>query len=227
MQLRKPLRDYFGTADTESLLDESVYSSQELKEDKIRLKRQRQSIQKEMDNYAQEYKALLQKGADADSLDRQRIAQKAKMAKKKYKIKKQQYKKNSLVLGTVVTIEGARELMEMHDGANQSNIEDVLQTNDIDADQVQEEMMDQMIQFELDMDVMQEVQQSLDLDIMSSDMSVEGGDAELEKMEEMAAGNMSEEQVDLDAEVQVDEEESMSAEIEIEDLDEAENNLGF
>lgn len=220
MQLREPLQDYFGTADTDTLLDESVYSSQDLKEDKIRLKRQRKSIQKEMDNYAEEYKQLLQKGAEADSLDRQRIAQKAKMAKKKYKIKKQQYKKNSLVLGTVVTVEGARELMEMHDGANQSNIEGILQNNDINADQVQEEMMDQMIQFELDMDVMQEVQQSLDLDIMSSDMSVEGGDQELEKMEEMAAGDMSEEQVDLDAEVDVDQEQAMSSDVDLDDLEE-------
>lgn len=224
MKLREPLQDYFGTADTETLLDESVYSSKDLKEDKIRLKRQRKTIKKEMDKYGEEYKQLLKKGADADSLDRQRIAQKAKMAKKKYKIKKQQYKKNSLVLGTVVTVEGARELMEMHDGANQSNIEGILQNSDVNADQVQEEMMDQMIQFELDMDVMQEVQQSLDLDIMSTDMSVEGGDQELEKMEEMAAGNMSQEQVDLDAEVTV-EEDDLSSDVDLEDIDETESEL--
>lgn len=224
MQLRKPLQDYFGTADTDTLLDESVYSSQDLKEDKIRLKRQRKTIQKEMDEYGEEYKQLLREGANADSLDRQRIAQKAKMAKKKYKIKKQQYKKNSLVLGTVVTVEGARELMEMHDGANQSNIENILQNNDVDADQVQEKMMDQMIQFELDMDVMQEVQQSLDLDIMSSNMDVEGGGEELERMEEIAAGDVSEKQIDLDAEVSLEEEESVPAEM---DLEDAERDLGL
>lgn len=226
MKLRQPIKDYFGTTSTDTLLDESVYGKQDLKEDKIRLKRQRKTIQKDMDKYAKEYKQLLQKGSQADSLDRQRIAQKAKMSKKKYKIKKQQYKKNSLVLGTVVTVEGARELMEMHDGANQSNIEGILQDGDINAEQVQEEMMDQMIQFELDMDVMQEVQQSLDLDIMSSDMSMEGGSQELDKMEEMAAGNMSKEQVDIDTEVTVEKEE-LSSEVDIEDIEDTESQLGL
>lgn len=226
MQLREPIQNFFGTDDVNTLLDESVYSSQDLKEDKIRLRRQRKTIQKEMDDYGEEYKELLQKGSQADSLDRQRIAQKAKMAKKKYKIKKQQYKKNSLVLGTVVTVEGARELMEMHDGANQSNLEAIMQDNDVNADQVQEEMMDQMIQFELDMDVMQEVQQSLDLDIMSTEMDVEGGD-ELERMEEMAAGDVSEEQIDLDDEVQVDTEDALSSGLDLDDdLDSAESELG-
>jgi hypothetical protein len=222
MQIREQVKDIFGTADTKTLLDEDVYTDTDLKKDKIRLKRERQQLEKEMDEYVGEYKELIREGADAGEHRRPQLAQQAKMAKKKYKIKKQQYKKNSVVMATLVSIEGARELQEMH-GGDKTELEDLLHESDVDAQQVQEDIMDDMIQFELDMEVMQEVQQSLDIDILGTEMDV-GATEEEEMMAQFEQGDLDEEKLDLDeqvdAEADADDmslENEMSVDVDIED----------
>lgn len=206
MTLYDTIQGFFGTADKKTLLDDSVYSGEELREDKIRLRKQRESIQKEMNQYKQKYKELIDEGAQADAITRKQLAQQAKIVKKKFKIKKQQYKKNSLVLATVVTIEGARELMEMH-GNSTTNIETIIQSGDVDIEQVQEKMTDQMVQFQLDMDLMQSVQDTLDIEIWSADMDTDTGEEE-ELMKQRAEGKLDTEQLDLEDEVEDDIEEA-------------------
>lgn len=211
MQVRDWVTDYFGES-ADSLLDESVYSDEDLRRDKIKLRKQRKRVEQEMNQYASEYKELLQKGADANEIERQNYAKKAQIAKKKYKLKKRQYQKNSVVLGTVVSVEGARELQDMHDG-DTTEIESIIRNRDVDVESVQEDMMDQMVEFDLDMEIMQEVQNSLDIDIMSTDMSAEDSE-EMEMMEEMAAGDISEEEIDIDQTVDA---EASGEEVTIED----------
>jgi hypothetical protein len=201
MQIREQIKETFGIADKGTLLDEDVYSNQQLKKDKIRLQRQRKQLDKEMSEYAAEYKQLLKKGAEASEHQRPQLAQRAKIAKKKYKIKKQEYQKNSVVMATVVTVEGARELQKMHSD-DTTEIESIIHDSSVNAQKVQENLMNEMVQFELDMEVMQEVQESLDIDIMGTDMS-EGSTKEEEMMEEMAAGELSDEEIDVEAEVEV------------------------
>ena len=202
MQVREQIKETLGIADTGTLLDEEVYSDQQLKKDKIRLERQRKQLDKELNEYGAEYKRLIKEGAEASEHQRAQLAQRAKIAKKKYKIKKQEYRKNSIVMATVVTIEGARELQDMHSG-DTTNIEELIHDRDVNAQQVQENIMDEMVQFELDMEVMQEVQESLDIDIIGTDMT---GDTtkEEEMMEEMAAGNLEDEEIDVESEVDVE-----------------------
>lgn len=226
MQVREQIKETLGIADKGTLLDESVYSDEQLKKDKVRLERQRKQLDRELNEYAEEYKSLIRKGAQASKHKRPQLAQQAKIAKKKYKIKKQEYKKNSVVMATVVTIEGARELQRMHTD-DTTEIESLIHDSDVNAQQVQENMMDEMVQFELDMEVMQEVQESLDIDILGTEMEL-GGTEEEELMEEMAAGDISDEEIDLDAEVEAEEtaEVSLEAEAEIgigdEEIDESE-----
>src|SRR6056297_2278963 len=155
MNIRNWISDQFG--DTDSLLDEDVYSEQEIKEDKVRLKQERKRINKEMAEYSAEYQRLLEKGAQASEIERQQYAQQAKIAKKKYKVKQQQYQKNSVQMATVVTIEGARELLDMTE-QNTTNIGGLLDRDDVDLSHVQETMMNSMVEYELDMDMMMEVQ---------------------------------------------------------------------
>lgn len=195
MQVRDWVKDYFG-ASGRTLLDEGVYGDEQLRRDKIKLRKQRRRIEQEMNKYADDYTELLQKGANANELERENYAKKAQIAKKKYKLKKKQYQKNSVVLGTVVSIEGARELQDMHDG-DTTEIESIIRDREVDAESVQEDMMNQMVEFDLDMEIMQEVQEGLDLDIMSTDIGMEDSE-ELEMMEEMAAGELSEEEIDVE-----------------------------
>lgn len=199
MEVRNWVQDYFGES-ANSLLDESVYNDEDLRRDKIKLRKQRKQIENEMNQYASEYKELLQKGAETNEIERESYAKKAQIAKKKYKLKKRQYQKNSVVLGTVVSIEGARELQDMHDG-DTTEIESIIRERDVDVESVQEDMMNQMVEFDLDMEIMQEVQDSLDVDIMSTDMGAEDSE-EMEMMEEMAAGDISEEEIDVEESVE-------------------------
>lgn len=201
MQIREQVKEMFGTADKGNLLDGDVYGEQDLKRDKIKLERQRKQLQKEMNEYGSEYKKLMKRGARASDHKRRQIAQQAKIAKKKYKIKKQQYKKNSVVMATIVTIEGARELQNMSN-EDTTEIESLLHDSSVDAEAVQEEMMENMVQFDLDMQMMQEVQESLDIDIMGSTMDEMGDDELVEDMRRLAEGDLDEEELDVEAEIE-------------------------
>ncbi|QSG08481.1 hypothetical protein [Halapricum desulfuricans] len=219
MQVRNWVQDYFGES-ANSLLDEAVYNDEDLRRDKIKLRKQRKRIEQEMNQYANEYKELLQKGAQTNEIERESYAKKAQIAKKKYKLKKKQYQKNSVVLGTVVSVEGARELQDMHDG-DTTEIEQIIRERDVDVESVQEDMMNQMVEFDLDMEIMQEVQEGLDIDVMNVEMGTEDSE-EMEMMEEMAAGEISEEEIDVEQEVEAEEgldEVSLDADLD-EDLDE-------
>lgn len=191
MQLRNWISEQFGSKDT--LLDKSVYSPREIREDKLRLKQQRKRINKEMSQYATDYQQLLEKGAQANAAERKQYSQQAKIAKKKYKVKQQQYQKNSVQMATIVTIEGARELKNMT-GQDDINLPDM---DKVELGNVQESLMDEMVQYELDMDVMMDVQDALDIDIIGADVEM-GDDEEMEIMNEIAAGEVDAEQIDIE-----------------------------
>lgn len=215
MELRDWVQDRFGTADTETLLDESVYDTTELRQDKKKLEQSLEQLESDMDKHSQKYQKLLEKGAEADEMRRRQYAQKAKFEKKKYEIKKKKHKASSIKLGTVISIEGMREVMNMHQGQDLSI--DNAMSNDISAQEVQSEIMDQMAQFGLELEDMQQVQEALDVEILDEDLE-EGASEELEMMEEMAAGDISREQVDIEQDVEV-EAEDVAVDIK-DDLDE-------
>ncbi|RJX44433.1 hypothetical protein DM826_02105 [Halonotius aquaticus] len=202
MELRNWVQDRFGTADTESLLDESVYSQKELRKDKTKLEQSMKQVEKEMEKHQRKYEKLMQKGAEADEMKRKQYAQKAKFEKKKYTIKKQKHKQKSVKLGTIISIEGMREVMDM-----QSNEADITLTtvlnDEMNAQELQGQVMEQMAEFGLEMEDMKEVQEALDVEILDQELQTEEPE-ELELMEEMAAGEMSSEQIDIEEEVNGD-----------------------
>ena len=214
MELRDWVQDRFGTADAESLLDESLYSSKDLRKDKAKLEQNLRQIEKERDKHRQQYEKLLEKGADADEMKRKQYAQKAKFAKKKYKIKKKKHKANSVKLGTIISIEGMREVMSMH---NEESYEiDNLFDDDLNVGELQNEIMDQMAEFGLEMEDMQEVQDALDVEILDQDLDTAASE-EVELMEEMRAGEISREEVDIDETVEDDSEDVDIGSVDIED----------
>ncbi|WP_142860743.1 hypothetical protein [Salinigranum halophilum] len=195
MELRAWIKGAFGTADKKTLLDESVYSNAEIREDKIRLKKERKQLKKEMGQLQHEYQELLEKGANSSEVDRKQYAQQAKIAKKKYQVKQQKYQKNSVQMATIVSIEGARELMEMTN-EDTTHISEVMD-QDVDHGRVQEHLMDQMVQYELDMDMMLEIQDTLDIDIIGADVDMGGGEEE-EIMQQIAEGKTESEKVSIE-----------------------------
>ena len=214
MELRDWVQDRFGTADAESLLDESLYSTKDLRKDKAKLEQNLRQIEKERDKHRQQYETLLEKGADADEMKRKQYAQKAKFAKKKYKIKKKKHKANSVKLGTIISIEGMREVMAMH---NEENYEiDNLFDDDLNVGELQNEIMDQMAEFGLEMEDMQEVQDALDIEILDQDLDTTASE-EVELMEEMRAGEISREEVDIEETVEDSSEDVDIGSVDIED----------
>ena len=197
MELRDWVQDRFGAAD-ETLLQESVYSTRELRKDKAKLEQILKQLENDMQTHGKKYKQLLQKGAEADDMSRSQYAQKAKFEKKKYEIKKKKHKANTIKLGTIISIEGMREILEMQDGEDMK-IDDLM-SNDINAQEVQSQIMDQMAEFGLELEDMQQIQDALDVPIMDDDLET-GASEEMELMEEMAAGDLAEEHIDVEAEL--------------------------
>ena len=215
MELRDWVQDRFGTADAESLLDESLYSTNDLRKDKAKLEQNLRQIEKERDKHRQQYETLLEKGADADEMKRKQYAQKAKFAKKKYKIKKKKHKANSVKLGTVISIEGMREVMDMHNEEGSIVLDDVFD-DELNVGELQNEIMDQMAEFGLEMEDMQEVQDALDVEILDQDLDTAASE-EIELMEEMRAGEISREEVDIEETVEDDGEDVDIGSVDIED----------
>jgi len=213
MELRNWVQDRFGAAD-ETLLQESVYSTRELRKDKAKLEQNLKQLENDMQTHGKKYKKLLEKGAEADDMSRSQYAQKAKFEKKKYEIKKKKHKANTIKLGTIISIEGMREILEMQDGEDMKI--DELMSNDINAQEVQSQIMNQMAEFGLELEDMQQIQDALDVPIMDDDLET-GASEEMELMEEMAAGDISGEQIDVEADLNDSEEDVDLGSIDIED----------
>ena len=203
MDISAWIQDRFGTDDTSTLLDESVYGRKELRKDKTKLEQNLRQIESEMDKHAERYQKLLQKGADAEEFRRKQYAQKAKFEKKKYEVKKKKHKANSIKLGTIISIEGMREVLAMHNGSEESYELDRLLDDELNAQELQQQVMDQMAEFGLEIEDMKQVQEALDVEILDQDLET-GADEELELMREMEAGELSEEQVDINDTVEVE-----------------------
>jgi hypothetical protein len=219
MQLRDWVQERFGATDTNTLLDESAYSTNQLRTDKKKLEQSLKQLENDMSTHSEKYQKLLERGAEADEMRRRQYAQKAKFEKKKYEIKKKKHKANSIKLGTIISIEGMREVMDMHESQD-LGIDEVM-NEDVNAREVQGQIMDQMAQFGLELEDMQEVQDALDVEILDEDLQ-EGASEELEAMEQMAAGEISREQLDVEQQVELESEEiSVSAGIDddLEDMD--------
>ncbi|ERH10379.1 MAG: hypothetical protein J07HX64_02152 [halophilic archaeon J07HX64] len=194
MEIRNWIQKKFGgTGD--NLLDESVYSSKELRKDISKLEHQGKRLEQEMDDHRRKYKQLLQEGAQYDELKRKKYAQKAKFEKKKYAIKKKKYRANSIKLGTVLSVQGMREIMSLHD-QEEIALEGVME--DSDAQEIQSEVIERIALFGIEMDDLQEIQDALDIPIMNDNLEM-GSSEEEEVMEQIAASEVSAEQVDIES----------------------------
>lgn len=212
MELRGWVQDRFGGTG-ETLLDESAYSNKALRKDVMKLEHSLKKLENEMDQHGRKYKQVLKEGSEASELERKKFAQKAKFEKKKYAVKKKKYRAQSIKLGTLLSIQGMREIVELQDSQDLA-IDDALE--DADAQEIQGQIMDRMASFNLEMEDLQEIQGALDVPIMDQELEMDHSEEE-QIMSDMAASNISNEEVDIDSDIQM---ESEGIDIESGSLDE-------
>lgn len=107
-----------------------------------------------------------------------------------------------------------REIMEVQ---NEDDIALDNAMDDADAQEIQSEIMERMAAFGIEMEDMEEIQEALDIPIMEDDIAMDVSEEE-QLMQEMAASEISEEQVDIEMEAEVSADTSDDAAIE-DDLD--------
>jgi hypothetical protein len=219
MELRNWVQSKFGGTGSNSLLDESQYSSTDLRKDITKLEHSLKQQEKEMDEHHRKYKELLKEGANASELERKKYAQKAKFEKKKYAVKKKKYRASSIKYGTLLSVQGMREIMDLQDTDDLAIDE---QLEDADVDELQGQIMERMAAFGVEMEDMQEIQEALDIPIMEDNLATDTSEEE-EIMEQMAASDISAEQVDIDAGTDIDlGDTDLDDDLDIGDIDETE-----
>lgn len=212
MEARDWVKERFGSTEVKTLLNEDVYSKEQLREDKAKLEQNLRQIRNEREKHAERYEKLMKKGAGKPDQRKKQYAQKAKFEKKKYKIKGKKEKAQNIKLGTIISIEGMRDVLSIQ---NEQSIALEKQLDEMDAQQLQGEIMDQMAEFGLEIDDMKQVQDALDIEVLDQDLETDVSE-EMEAMRDMEAGQISEEKVRLDEE---DEPETDDMDIDIEDDD--------
>lgn len=197
-ELRDWVSQKFGGTGT-TLLDESVYSTEDLRKDVIKLEHEQKRLEKKMDNHRRQYKALIKEGAEASEMERKKLAQKAKMEKKKLAIQKKKYKSNNVKLGTMLSVQGMREIMDESQDVANLEFDEVM--DDTNAQEIQSKVMERMATFGVEMEQIQEIGDALDVPIMEDGLDVDTSQEE-ELMADMAARDMSEEEIDVESEIE-------------------------
>jgi hypothetical protein len=201
MEPRNWIQEKFGTGEPQTLLDEEVYSSKQLRKDKQTLQLNLKKSAKEQQKHEQKYQALLQKGAQAQNEAKQRqFATKAKFEKKKYKAKEKSHKADSIKLGTVIAIDGMREVLEIQ---KEGDTELEAAIEDADIQELENQIIGQMADFGLEIEDMKQIQEALDIELLDEDLENDVSE-ELQMMREMEADDLADEQIDLDAETNQD-----------------------
>lgn len=220
-ELRDWVSQKFGGTGA-TLLDESVYSTEDLSKDIIKLEHEQKKIENKMDDHRRQYKALIKEGAEASEMERKKLAQKAKMEKKKLAIQKKKYKSNNVKLGTMLSVQGMREIMD--ESRDVANLEFDEVMDDAAAHQIESKVVERMSDFGFEMQQIQAIGDALDVPIMdeSGMGGVEAQASEEERlMEDMAARDMSEDEIDVESEI--DEEVVTGVDVDVGDVDEFED----
>jgi|APHM01.1.fsa_nt_gi hypothetical protein len=198
MEVRSWVKDKFGTND-QTLLSTEVYPQNDLRRDKIKIERQRNRIQDEIEEHRNKYKQLVKEAAGEDDMRKQALAKKAKNNKKKYQLKQKKYQKTSMKYGTILSIEGARELLQEEQNSTEPNLAlDDVMNQDLQVEEFEAKMEEKMVDFDMEVDLMERIQGSLDFNFTSSDMSMSSDDGVMEDIEEHEKGQLDEEEIDIE-----------------------------
>jgi hypothetical protein len=214
VDLRDWARETFGGTG-EELLDASVYSNEDLRKDIIKLEDEQKRLEKKMDNHRRQYKALINEGAEASEMKRKKLAQKAKMEKKKLAVQKKKYDSNTVKLGIMLSVQGMREILDESQDVANLEFDEVM--DDTDAQQIQSKVMERMASFGVEMEHIQEIGDALDVPIMEGGMDVDTSEEE-ELMTEFAAGQFDVGDLDVAPEATLDPDLGPSFDADVDDL---------
>jgi hypothetical protein len=216
MQLKNWVQERFGGTGS-ALLDEGQLSDKDLKRDIYKLEHKLEGLEEDMNDHEVRYRKLLKKGAQASELKRETYGQKAELEKKKYAVKKKKYQNYRLKLGTAISVQGMREVMNVDDEMD-LHIDDAF--SQTDAQEVQMKVLDQMADFGMQMDEMEEIQNALDIEIMDEE-AVAGEDSEtIKKMQRLSASEIEAEEISIEEDGEMDVAEATTDDIDEIELDE-------
>jgi len=150
--------------------DNMTVTKQEIKEQQIKLKLERDKISQKLEELEKEFTELLQQAMDSDDLKQNMYKQKIKKLKQKQKLKEKKKKKNTEDLAAVILIGGAQKLVDRCD-TNNRDIDSILADPAIESDDVTESIWDFIEEYDLDYGIVAKVQDELDLDLI--DIKVE------------------------------------------------------
>lgn len=219
MEVRSWVKKKFGTTD-QTLLSTEVYSDKDLRRDKIKLERQRNRIEEEIEEHRTKYKKLVKEAAGEDEMRKQVLAKKAKNQKKQYQLKQKKYQKTSMKYGTILSIDGARELLQEQQNSKNPDlaIDDVM-GQDLQVDEFEAKMEDKMVEFDMEVDMMDRIQGSLDFNFTSSDMSMDSDDDVMGTIEGLEEDQLDEEEIDIEDDTSVSASAEASVDVQAEEID--------
>ncbi len=130
-----------------------------------RLEIKRSRIAEELERLDTEYTETVTEAASNDEGQREEIAQKAKVLKKKWLREKERKKRNTVDLATIILVGAARELIDRCD-RDTTDIDMILDDPDVNSDDVIASVWDSISKYDLDHRIVAEVQDELGLDFI-------------------------------------------------------------
>ena len=130
-----------------------------------RLEIERTQITDELKKIETEYTETISEAASYDEAKQKSKVQEAKVLKKKWKIKKETKKRNTMDLATVILVGAAQELIDRC-GTDITDINVILDDPNIDSDDVTASVWNSIEKYDLDLDVVAKVQNELELDLI-------------------------------------------------------------
>lgn len=163
-----------GQLEAEYLLDKNQYTDQELRTDEFRVLKKRKRISEEIERLVSKFRHEIEQAARADQLEREAYIRRAQLIKRKYKIKKRTYEKQDTLLGAVLIVSHARDLLN-----EKADLETVTDSPDLESSPVQTSLVNSIEEHGLDLALIAHIQDALNVYVLDIDETVKN-DYEIE-----------------------------------------------
>lgn len=155
-------------------LDPQDYSDREVREDRLRLLQETQSLEKEIAEIERERRQVIEEAANSNKWKKQRLILRGDTLLKQARLKQQTYKAKQTYLAFVTVVNELRTMLqEMTSEVNKSTIEHKLSSGELDPVEVGARIQEQLLQLGVDVDVMHDAIEQLDFDIVLPELDAD------------------------------------------------------
>lgn len=146
--------------------DQSVYTDDELREDKAALQRGIEALEQEMDELEAEHRTFIEKGAEASESEMRQFARRAEVTKKKYKIKSRSCDEKRRELAAVQLAKTVREL-QSRAGRETTWVPDLVdEIPDAVVEETEIDLNEFAFEWGLEMKMLEEADETLDTGLL-------------------------------------------------------------